>query len=407
MSLTSKDPNIRYANGFLNLKYKDKAITDESMLDKTSGELFYKRKSDNKIISFTRDNKDVADILETTKSLIDTNIQFKKPSKYNAPEYYSDTYFMSLNYDVSEYESSTTNRSLLSGAIYLNNESENINVSLETNGFFIGLYTGPRNKPSIDYLTGLYDNYVKNYNSDDTLNDRKSKYDDPTYDMSNIVIEYRYTLWKENTVVIKYNNVSNVRLNEVSYVQIFDDIPANIHDIATHATIEIDRIYSDKLSYAYKNLLSESELNIVNSLIDITDFEINYGTMSFFTCTSESPKSGYVIPSSKLISNISLFMPLNVFEQWITQIGNIGNNSGIIVSINQPNEEEWAKVTIWAEQIRKVYSKSEVIDTGASTSFDELDKFFGASDIIIAPLTLDSNVYGYYVNLLRESKITV
>ena len=384
MSLTSKDPNIRYANGFLNLKYKDKAITDELMLDKTSGELFYKRKSDNKIISFTRDNKDVADILETTKSLIDTNIQFKKPSKYNAPEYYNDTYFMSLNYDVSEYESSTTNRSLLSGAVYLNNESENINVSLS------------------DFEKDL----AKSTN-DDTLNDRKSKYDDPTYDMSNIVIEYRYTLWKENTVVIKYDNVGNVRLNEVSYVQIFDDIPDNIHDIATHATIEIDRIYSDKLSYAYKNLLSESELNILNSLIDITDFEINYGTMSFFTCTSESPKSGYVIPSSKLISNISLFMPLNVFEQWITQIGNIGNNSGIIVSINQPNEEEWAKVTIWAEQIRKVYSKSEVIDTGASTSFDELDKFFGASDIIIAPLTLDSNVYGYYVNLLKESKITV
>lgn len=406
MSLTSKDPNIRYANGFLNLKYKDKAVTDESMQDKTSGELFYKRKTDNKIISFSRDNKDVADTLERVKSLIDTNIYFKRPTKYNASTYYNDSYFMSLNYDVINCElADETKNTLLTNVMYVDNTTEKTYMSLETNGFFIGLYTSPRNKSSIDYLTGLYDNYIKNYNTNESLNSLKSKYSIENYDMSNVTIEYTCTIWNGDKSVISYSNAGYGRLNEISYIPILTDITS--HESATHITLEINRIYSEKLWYAYKNLLTQSEYNLLNSLMDINDFGINYGTISLFTCTSEAPSSGYTLPVNNIISNVNLFMPLNVFDQWVKQIGNIGSNSGILVSIDQPNEDEWSKITIWAEKIRIVYAKSEVEDTGATTSFDELNKFFGASDIIIAPLTLDNTEYGYYVDLLNESSIIV
>ena len=50
-------PDMRFASGFLSHEYRDYAVKGESMVDKSSGELFIKRPTDGRVVSFFQNKK--------------------------------------------------------------------------------------------------------------------------------------------------------------------------------------------------------------------------------------------------------------------------------------------------------------------------------------------------------------
>ena len=76
-----------------------------------------------------------------------------------------------------------------------------------------------------------------------------------------------------------------------------------------------------------------------------------------------------------------------------------GSDSGIVISVDEPDETVWEDITIWGELIHTVHGTGEVDDTGAITDIDELEKNFGSIEYHNAKFTTDvTDVDDYYVN---------
>ena len=88
------EPDMRFATTFLSTKFRDYAVPGEALMDKTSGELFMKRPSDGKVISFHQNKKMIHDMILELRVLLVNNPGFRYPNSNN------ESFFVSTNYDV-------------------------------------------------------------------------------------------------------------------------------------------------------------------------------------------------------------------------------------------------------------------------------------------------------------------
>lgn len=404
-SLTTITPNIRYATGFLDTKYKDRALTDESLMDKTSGELFYKRKSDNKLISFTKDKKEILNILESVKGVGNANTYYKQPNQYSGD--YENTYLTSIDLD---FDKGTIEDDENFGKVYNISTTVPMRMSSYSSGFFININTNPREVSAIEYLTKLYDEYITNNTAtDDLMASRKAMFNNSEYANSNIIVEYEYDFkLASSSSPIHGSGTGYARLNETCFIPLTkSNIAAN--DVKV-ITFKINRIYSNKLDYM-KKILNDNPDPVYSALVDLCDFKFKECVLSYFTSDSNYDTYTFGLPVMDVTDHFVLFMPMRVVDQWFDNIDNVSGGDNIIVSIDRPSDAEWKKIKIWAEEIRTVQAKSVTKETTSKLKFSDLDIFFGASDIIAGNLTIvlpdADNHNDYYVQKLNTSQITV
>ena len=84
----------RFGTTFLSTKYRDKAVRGEALMDKTTGELYIKRVSDGKIVSFYQNKKMINDLVLELRMLLVNNKSFIYPKDSES------AFFISTNYDL-------------------------------------------------------------------------------------------------------------------------------------------------------------------------------------------------------------------------------------------------------------------------------------------------------------------
>ena len=89
-------PNQRFATTALSTKYRVKAVNGEILKDEVTGEIFYKRKEDGKVVSFFQNKKQIQDLVLELRILLNTNMGFRYPADTESSFFISTNYYFTL-----------------------------------------------------------------------------------------------------------------------------------------------------------------------------------------------------------------------------------------------------------------------------------------------------------------------
>jgi hypothetical protein len=243
----------RFATTFLSTKYRDKAVAGEALMDKTTGELYIKRVSDGKIVSFYQNKKMIDDLAFELRMLLLNNPTFVYPSENET------TFYISTNYDLISINNEslfnlTTDDIVIPGAPDDVNKLT-FNLSGKSNGFFCRSCTRDIDKPFIEYLTMQYNNIIKNYTGDneDYLVEYEKFDTIDKWENSNAVLTYDITINKDGVEHTYTNLVDYIRMNDNVAVFIPDIVYSEV-DSFDSATITIKNISFDKIHFMFNHM---------------------------------------------------------------------------------------------------------------------------------------------------------
>lgn len=395
----SHSPNMRFGASFLSFEYHDKAVNDEVLMDKRTGELVYKRNSDGRLIYYAQENVHLNNYMRQLKTLINNHRRsYVRPIPKNC-EYCDDTFFMSYNIELIDFAPAedAEQKTLIDGAVLVNPNPQAHSFTQETNGFFVNLTGRPRDRALISFLVSKYDKYYKNYDGDDAESlAKKELYKLEGYDMSQAVVNYTVTYYTStDEIYAKQTTDGYVRINELSFIP-FTYAGIYSRTQVAYAKIQINSISTPKLVDAIALLKNStvSEKALYNRILDYDDVAFITCNISIFTTTTDQ---SFTVPATENCTPI-LVMGWEEFEEELVNAKTGGESTGILVSIDEPDETGWEDITIWAERVRDVYGDGEDDETGATTDIDQLEKNFGSIAYHDGKLTLDINdTDDYYV----------
>lgn len=395
----SHAPNMRFGASFLSFEHHEHAVNDEALMDKRTGEIVYKRNSDGKLIYYAQENVHLNNYMRQLKTLIQNHRRtYIRPIPNNC-EFCDDTFFISYNMELINFAPAedAEKKTLIEGGVLLNPNPVAHSFTQETNGFFINLTGRPRDRALISFLTSKYDQYYKNYDGEDVdALTKKELYKLEGYDMSQAVINYTVTYYtSSDEIYAKQTSDGYVRINEVSFVP-FTYAGIYPRTSVAYAKIQINSISTPKLVDAVA-LMKNSSLSEKALYERIKDYEdiafISCNVSIHITTTDQS----FTVPPEDDCTPI-LLMGWSEFEEELANAKTSGGASGILISVQEPDQTGWEDITIWGERIRDVVGDGDEELTGANTNIDELEKNFGSIQYHYGNFTLDpKDVDDYYV----------
>lgn len=272
-------PNLRFGTSFLNSKFRDRAVNDEVMMDKSTGALTYKRQFDGDFIHFDRENIAIADWMMQMKTTYAGDDSIIYPTESNCTQFLS-TFLMGTIYDFQSfsYENEFVTK-IEDGAYYINPYNTPFNVAHEANGVFVKTMVRPRDIATVHLLCDVYDRFIRSYDGTDAVYlQEKEKFSDATYDGSNVTIRYKLTYYKDNEVVNEIEALGHTLVQEVSYISFPEkEIPSR-EDI-DYITMTIDEISMPKISFGIKLMQEEftdDEMQLYEKVRDADDIGLKY-----------------------------------------------------------------------------------------------------------------------------------
>lgn len=400
MSVEAYAPNMRFGTSFLDFEKHKKmeAVNDEVLMDKRTGQLVYKRDTDGKLIYFAQENFHLNTYIRQLKTLMTNNRKtYIKPNSSNC-DYCADTYFLSYNIEMVDFEfDDSYPTALVSGGILRNPFPERHSFIQETNGFFFQLNGRPRDRAILSYLTALYDKAYKNYDGEDPdALARKAQYEIPGFDNSNAVVNYTVAYYdSDDRVVAETTSDGYVRANEVSYVP-FTYSGIYPRSRVAYAKIRINSVSTPKISHAYTLLQTDNERLLLDSLVDSDDLGFISCNVSIFICLTDrefnTPTPENTIPM--------LVMGWEEFEEELVRAKQDGGSSGIIIDEVEPDPTDWEDITIWGEIIRYILPDGTETETDHDTNIDDIENGYTSTIIKETILTTDQNdIENYWVEL--------
>lgn len=411
LTISSTQPNLRFGTSLLDTKYRDYAAPGETLMDKRTGEVILKRKSDGSLIYFDREQVKATDYIAEIKALMNNNPLMTYPTMSNCPMA-EKTYFMGSLIDTTDFIPSTDNleKTYSSGEKFVNNsENPAFTFSHEMNGAFIKLEARPRDVALVDYCSSVYNEMYKNYSGTDSVSlEQKELLKSKVFETSNAQVDFTVKMYNESGSLSLSKTISGyVRLNEMSVLPFFElTSPRNTY---SYVTIEINSISIPKLKYVPKTILSEElKKNIFKELADSEEssliaveenIAITHAYLSSFI-----EVGGVMIMPDKLNTKVTNFIPLQAFEDSMNAISKLGYELGISVSEQEPDDETLVGLNVWVEKFRKVYSKgdTQLVDNPV-TDFDELEALFGECESINGNFTSDSSLFNDFFVGLTDS----
>lgn len=400
----SYSPNMRFGASFLSFDNHKEAVNDEVLMDKRTGQLVYKRNSDGKLIYYAQENMHLNNYMSQLKTIITNHKRsYIRPIPSNCT-HCDDTFFMSYNIETIDFffDENEEKQKLIDGGILLNPKPTPHSFTQETNGFFVNLTGRPRDRALISFLVSIYDRYYKYYDGDDAESlAKKELYELSGYDMSQAVVNYTVTYYTStDEVYARQTTDGYVRINEVSFIP-FPYAGIYPRTQVAYAKIQINSISTPKLADALNlvNNSTVSEKKLYNRVLDYDDVAFITCNISIFTTTTDQ---SFTVPETENCTPI-LVMGWEEFEEELVNAKAGGGSSGILISVEEPDETGWEDITIWAERLRDVYGSGDADETGAVTNLDELERNFGSIEYHDGKLTLDvKDVEDYYVEQQTE-----
>lgn len=393
-------PNMRFGASFLDYTKHNvlAGVNDEVMMDKQTGQLVYKRKTDGKLIYFAQENFHLNTYIRQIKALMtDHRKVYVRPNSSNC-ESYKDVYFLSYNINMVDFEfADNAPASFIEGGVWKNSSPVQHSFVQETNGFFFQLNGRPRDRAILSYLTALYDRTYKNYNGlDEDILAKKSMYELIGYDNSNAVVNYTVSYYdSDDNVVSEDTSDGYIRVNEVSFVPfIYPGIYPR--DRVAYAKIKINSVSTPKLADACDLLQTDAEKLLLESIKDSEDVGFVSCNVGIYICTSDknfsTPTPDNTVPM--------LVMGWEEFEEELSRTKANGGATGIYVDVFEPDPTEWDDIGMWAEVVRHVYPDGTEEETEHETDLESIEVSFTATEISDLVLTTDpTDTSNYWVEL--------
>lgn len=382
-------PNVRFAAGFLDKKYKKYAELGEVIMDKITGEILVKRKSDGRIISFVQNDKYLHDVMIELRILTKNNTNYIYPTDANS-------WFFSADFNVADILNQHTAPDVLhtedvdfpTTSLDEKNRLE-FYLSLKSNGFFIRPISRDTDKNLIEYMSNIYNIIFQNYYgmNDDYLAEAK-KLRSTDYRNNNAVVNYTYTVTgiKDGERIVKaYSGTKNIRINHETFIRIPVSYKAQFNKVESIKISIIDIIFMkfNKVVQYMEDEFNEFDKSMYEKLV-APDNKIvieHVNVMSF--CDG-----GDQIPANPNVALITL-IDADATSEYIGRVDKLANSSGYIPMAQRPSSDMWTTNNVWAEIIREIRIGGEVVDTEHETDVSDLEKFIFVKSGVRTKFTMD------------------
>ena len=367
-------PNLRFATTFLSNKYRKYAAQGESLMDKTTGEIFTKRKGDGKVVSFFQNKKYIDDILFNLRMDFLINPKFLIPDVNLAKT--KEVVFLSNDYDVMSINDET-DIDIKANNLVISNTDESLNslsfrLSTQTNGFICKLITRDSDKSVIEWLTHQYDILVKKYTgTDEEILAEQAKFDDiPDWAYINATLSYTVTIVKSGSVTT-YECIGYANLNSDSVILFPTEDGNEYYTGADKISVKINSVNFDKIQFIINRgaELSDTFVESLNKLIAYDKMiYLRYITMEFFVDKFEDYN---IIGNENIVALVDIFRLYNYMNNASKMI----SSSPVILSPNMPALDAWDTHCIWAEQVSKTYQGGAIVEMDHEVDINTLEEY--------------------------------
>lgn len=372
-------PNQRFATTALSTKYRINAVNGELLKDDVTGEIFYKRHGDGKVVSFFQNKERMQDLVLDLRVLLSTNMGFRYPAGLE------NAFFIDTNYDLVAINKEKL-INIYNDDIEINNENTesmytfHFKLSAECNGFFMEVNTRDCDKPIVEVITNYYNTAFKNYIGDSPLFlAEKDKFRVTSWEQSNAVVHYHCVCTKGETTHT-YGCTSNIRLNEQSMIDLPDlDIATDFNGRPETIEVFIDSITFDKLHFMItnKDLVAGTFPTLLDKYIyEDGHIEVSVANVMQFI---DKPEDWTELGNEIVLA----FIDTPYLHQYMGRMMSLTNNGDFIFSIRRPYADEWKVNGVWAEMVRIIDTNGNIKNTGSENSgrLGDLEDVFGPNRI--------------------------
>lgn len=367
-------PDMRFATTFLSTKYRDYAVKGEAITDKATGEIFIKRPSDSRVVSFYQNKKYLRDLALEMRILINSHPDFKfedilKKKNVNA-------FYVSTDYDVmSIFDEKDVN--IFDKDLVIPNDNLNIHkitfpISNVTNGFFMRLTSRDSDRVLFSWMSAQYNTLLSNYSGTDTecLAQKELLDTDVTWKNDDCTVEYRLDMYTKKTDTKprkSYTIKTYARVNEESCI-LFptgnNGVDFEIERACEKVTVTILNITFDKFHFMLKH----------GKALD-SNFETELNKFAYPREASTDPREAFIryinicsfVDDSKditLLNNEFLIALLDVpyIKKYMDDLATLVNARATIYSPEMPDDTVWIDGVVWVEPLDYVKPGGDVAD---------------------------------------------
>ena len=391
-------PDMRFGNTFLSTKFRDYSTAGEVMMDKVSGEIFFKRPEDGKIISFEQNKKYLHEVVWELKVLLNNNPNFSYPKNNEG------AYFLSMNYDLIAINNEQLINIVAGEDVAINNTSASeVNklsfcISKESNGFFCKLLSRDCDKPIIEYITNQYNALFENYTGSNVIGVAEAeRFNELRWKDSNAIMKYSVVVTDTDGESSVFSSVENIRINE--------DVMVNLPTIAINEAfagkeiasirIEINSVEYHKLHIMFDNMEMIEEIGGEDFMRDFTnnlnkflfkDSRIEIGVLNVMTFVDSA--NDIILHNNE---NILAMIDIPYTTRYMEKMATMTQKADILVSVEKPTEETWNINTIWAERIYD-FKNGILHSTNSQTDLKLLEHYLSTYGTVETRFNTDSSV---------------
>lgn len=371
-------PDMRFGTTFLSNKYRDYAVNGESIMDKATGEIFTKRPTDGRVVSFFQNQKFIDDMMLELRVLLTTHPELQHPDSRDFG-----AFFLSTDFDVMSIHNEK-DIDIQENDIVIDNEAENpfnrlkFNISNKSNGFTINITTRNSDKVIVEYATGLYNKFFYNYRGTaDQFHEEARKFTENEKWMdSNATLTYE--------VVIKYRDVAEfttyeftdyVRVNEQSCVLFPPTL--STQELATAEAVNV-RIKSIKFEKLHKLIECQEYIHDFDpgytKLLHMDGhIYVRYITVGTFINSANE----IVLLGNEFLVALA---DMPYVYRCMNKLSSLMTQNSHILSTTRPDDDIWKPNALWAERLRDVYKNGYTIDFETETDIHQLALYLANND---------------------------
>lgn len=381
----SETLDTRWAYTALDVKFKDHAVPDEIMIDKTNGQVYYKR-SDGTVVTY---DPYLAEVSENIVLVSEINNSIKdwlnETGEYLRIPDDSSSVMLNSKIPVDKF----SNNNELPYGIGL--VDAKFTVSPTSNGFFVRVSTRPEDSNYIELLTSKYnfDNKIK------------------TSTNAKMIYRVKYTDSNKKSATKIYTK--DIKLNKLELIPIVskmdsptDPIFNTLTGTITIIEVEITNVSSTAISQTYnishKNELPYSLVIADDGKVIVDEISVNIFIDGYDKVSITSPMSiRHIIQSKFILEETVSFGGMTADEKntMNTLSDKVNNIPRFIISKNAPNSEIMKTGDIWAQLTSSSTGvpRKTLNITGTNTTFnkDELEKFLIENTELITEFSLSED----------------
>lgn len=303
---TIVNADSRFGTTFLSTKYRDHAVAGEVLMDKTTGEIFIKRASDGKIVSFYQNKKMLNELALDLRILLLDNPEFTYPKQNNS------AFFVSTNHDLVAMNNETL-FNIIDGKnffMYIDGRNIKFAISKECCGFFCRNTTRDIDKPFIEFLSNHYNQVLKDYKGDDPdlQNESNKLATNPKWEICNTTITYNISIITNTDTDVKFEDITDyICLNEDTCIIFPQNIRDKINEMNESNSISFIAVEITSIRYDKINFMIEYKRVFDNLDVEFND---NYTRL----CPDDNRLEIMDINIGNFIDNIDMLGITNVPE---------------------------------------------------------------------------------------------